>query len=653
MISQYTLTVVIIVISVLLHGIAYATDERSSSLVHMHTAQSLDEESFIAVEQEQYELGDEISYSSSPSLNVQKHTHNDSADQFYAWNLNSTSFMSVLFPNLYILRDAWENYPLLSKVSFDCHKSIQRLNSISPLNSIPTIFHNRSSTLQYKHLNQLDEDPLMSVLSIKDTITILSDPTLHHLKDYKVMKTIKNTIEGEYTVAIPTKDSYIPIKDITNYVNNDGASLIVLSMNRRWKKITQMLQIMEEELRPKMMNVNMYLTPEVKNGEEVHRGVVAHYDTTDGKSKSEICEHKMCTFCFNSILTACTSQFSYNMIVIIVQLAGMKRWSVAREPNIYLAGKSVRHSPTPDEVRHFSENNRFLDFTLCPGDVLYIPRGNIHNASTIDFPNLQRQWKDYDMCPDYPSHLEEAAPLLSALDEPSMHLTFSINSEESVENLIHYALHEYFASDERGYHKNDIVIPAKTCPSPTQEAMSHDVRIKSVLHHALAAVANRPTDCDNPSYRGLSANKPRRECGATLRKLVPFLLLENNELRDIKTLSSDRQVDLRILKNEYFKALDIFRDSANITDTIAFIESLVKNRIPTQGADKIACPDALYSLSASDFSEILDDFIRYAKSNFYETYKHMNKDGKESRDAKLLSVKESLQKVGQGQGGVI
>ena len=282
--QQYTLmAVIIIIVAVLLHGIAYAADERSSSLVHINTAQSLDEkESLIAVEQ-QYELVDEISYSSSPSLNIQKHKHNDSADQFYAWNLNSTSFMSVLFPNLNSLCDAWENYPLLSKVSFNNHESLQRLNTISPLNSIPTIFHNRSSTLQYKHYHQLDEDPLMSVLTIKDTITILSDPTLHHLKDYKVMKTIKNTIEGEYTVAIPTKDSYIPIRDITNYVNNDGASLIVLSMNRRWNKIARMLKLMEEELRPQMMNVNMYLTPEVKTGEEVHRGVVAHWDTTDGK----------------------------------------------------------------------------------------------------------------------------------------------------------------------------------------------------------------------------------------------------------------------------------------------------------------------------------------------------------------------------------
>jgi len=204
-----------------------------------------------------------------------------------------------------------------------------------------------------------------------------------------------------------------------------------------------------------------------------------------------------------------------------------------------LTSDSLRRHPTPDEVKHFSENNRFLDFTLCPGDVLYIPRGHLHNASTIDFPNLRRSWIDYDTCPDYPSHLEEATPLANALNEPSMHLTFSINSEESVENLIHHALHEYFASDERGYQKNDIVIPAKTCPSQPQEVMPHDVRIKSVVHHALAAVANRPTDCDNPSYRGLPANKPRRECGATLRKLVPFLLLEDNELRDIKTLSTE------------------------------------------------------------------------------------------------------------------
>ena len=73
MISQYTLTVGIIITLVLLHGIAMAADERSSSFVHIHTSQLDEKESLIAVEKE--ELVDEISssYSSSPSLNMQKH----------------------------------------------------------------------------------------------------------------------------------------------------------------------------------------------------------------------------------------------------------------------------------------------------------------------------------------------------------------------------------------------------------------------------------------------------------------------------------------------------------------------------------------------------------------------------------------------------
>ena len=94
------------------------------------------------------------------------------------------------------------------------------------------------------------------------------------------------------------------------------------------------------------------------------------------------------------------SMNSSYLIVIVVQLAGKKRWSVASEPTMYLTTRDNRRKPTKDEIRHYAQDNQFLKFTMCPGDVLYIPRGHLHNASTVEFDNLNRKWKDWDDCDD-------------------------------------------------------------------------------------------------------------------------------------------------------------------------------------------------------------------------------------------------------------
>ena len=69
-------------------------------------------------------------------------------DAFYAWDLNEDSLMNALVPDLTRLQAAWEVHPLLSKVSFTTQP---RLSKTQPLNSIPTIFHNRTSVLKYEN----------------------------------------------------------------------------------------------------------------------------------------------------------------------------------------------------------------------------------------------------------------------------------------------------------------------------------------------------------------------------------------------------------------------------------------------------------------------------------------------------------------------
>ena len=330
------------------------------------------------------------------------------------------------------------------------------------------------------------------------------------------------------------------------------------------------------------------------------------------------------------------SMNSSYLIVIVVQLAGMKRWSVASEPTMYLTTRDNRRKPTKDEIRHYAHDNQFLEFTMCPGDVLYIPRGHLHNASTVEFDNLNRKWKDWDDCPDYPANLPEAAPLIKALHEPSMHLTFSLISDDTLEMFISYASNFYF-NTQRGHMVNKVVIPAGSCPSlsPGQQAVSHDVTMMLVLKYVVGEVARRPTACDAPSYRGIPS-KHRRECGsATLRRLIPFSLLDrNNELQDIKDLSTEKYIDIKILKKEYDKALDIISNSANIPKTVGMIQKL-NNMTVAEGTHQIKCPEALLNaISADEFLEVVEDFVAFAKeqSVFIQAYKSMHAHGKNMRD---------------------
>jgi hypothetical protein len=105
-----------------------------------------------------------------------------------------------------------------------------------------------------------------------------------------------------------------------------------------------------------------------------------------------------------------------------------------RSHHIYLSNMDQKRKPTMVELEAL---RRYSDITLCPGDVLYIPRGHIHNAPAIVFDNRRgattpasslpaglssessssdcesrvmmrrrrrwrRRWLDLDNCPSYP-----------------------------------------------------------------------------------------------------------------------------------------------------------------------------------------------------------------------------------------------------------
>jgi len=540
-------------------------------------------------------------------------------NNFYAWSNIDYPLLNALFPNLNRLQIAWETHPLLSRVSFT-----QQKQDTQPLDNkqiIPTIQHNRELISQLKLINNQHqgEDPLLSLLSVDDTALILTQPDMNHGNEYKLLKKIiiqDGPEKGEeYNGMLP--GTQYSLQDILQHFHYGAFSLIINKVEQRWRPITNFARQLEHELGAVEVNVNLYMTPEVvsekdrtnedkKNG-DVREGFEAHWDWMD---------------------------------VIIVQLSGMKRWSVAREASIYLSSKDQKRKPTLKELKHVQ---RYDDFTLCPGDILYIPRGSIHNASTIDFDHLQESNSDLDSCPPYPN---------DALDRrvgPSLHLTFGLleSNDATIETLLHYALDAYYESSH-----NEIAVSASTCSSLNSHgvAVGHDIRWSSVFHHIIAEVARRAHICDHilQTNREPSSTDNCNEGTGILRKSVPLMLDDIN-------VSSQQYLNL---KQTYISGLDVFVSSAKLAKTETFIQTHLLKPPPDDDAlifhypsysqdDVIICPEALNGLPGDIFIHQLKSFNQYAIEQFDKAFASLNNWGKQRRQEDRLQQRISLDRVGQ------
>ncbi|KAL7552946.1 hypothetical protein ACHAWF_016182 [Thalassiosira exigua] len=337
--------------------------------------------------------------------------------------------------------------------------------------------------------------------------------------------------------------------------------------------------------------------------------------------------------------TSSNSHVGSLLSVVVVQLSGKKRWSVAREPIVYLAGKDQKRKPTPAEL---IDLRRYDEFTLCPGDVVYIPRGFVHNASTILFDELEESEGDgggrsgggrnLDRCPDYPP---SARHLADRLNGPSLHITFGLlqSHDATVEALLHHALRAFF---EEVKEARGVAVPRRRCPDPSQADARHDVRWKAVLHHALGEAARRPHRCDKASANGVEYGAQERCDGtAVLRRSVPLLLLSKNQFQFAEGGNESPQ---RVnLKKTYMQALRTFVAAADVDEIVNFVQSQILQR-PNDGTDAslvfdypgyverdfISCPASLKSLSVDAFQRRLRSFEDFARTHYDRVLTDMN-----------------------------
>jgi hypothetical protein len=254
------------------------------------------------------------------------------------------------------------------------------------------------------------------------------------------------------------------------------------------------------------------------------------------------------------------------MDVVVVQVAGIKKWSVASEPSVYLSNNYQTR------YREKLTSPWYEEFIMNPGDILYIPRGFTHNATT---------------------------PLESK--EPSLHLTFGIEHQwyTTFESLIHHAinLHQYSA----GNKGLDF--------SPAKEDCS-DVKWSDFLRFTTSELAR---------IEGLDA-------AYILRRSIP----RNEAWKQIyarrHSVNGTSLTFEESFTKDYNEILDSFLELANATETHTFLKELKFLRVDKDGSygfvgineddveESVACfLDA--QVDELQFNETVREFVHFAKEN--------------------------------------
>lgn len=261
------------------------------------------------------------------------------------------------------LDSAFERYPLLSTVSNES-KIFQDGIPIISLSGDETVVLNDGKRELQKDLRQAQASELFQ---LSDLDKILHRPNL----EYRIIKKIIRDGE-EWTGEIPHDMIVNPALDVKRAFSR-GFSLVINKLEKHWAAVSKFAREVEMETQLNQVTSNLYLTPPNASAFE------SHWDWMD---------------------------------VMVVQISGKKYWNVAKEPTVYLSNEKLKRKPTLEEMSapHFST------FIMHPGDVLYIPRGFLHNASTIGL-----------------------------FEESSLHITFGIEATSTtVEHLMYHSLDQKF-----------------------------------------------------------------------------------------------------------------------------------------------------------------------------------------------------------------
>ncbi len=180
--------------------------------------------------------------------------------------------------------------------------------------------------------------------SLQDVDYIISATDLRH----PAIRLVKNGSEiplRQYATNVPWgNDVFTGVADVTKVLTEyrRGATIVLQAMHRNWRPLALFCRNLEAYF-TYPLQTNVYLTPPSA------QGFAPHYDTHD---------------------------------VFVLQIAGSKHWRIYGSP-LPLPDRSL---PSGSVKVHIGEPVHELDLT--PGDLIYLPRGYIHEALTSESESL-------------------------------------------------------------------------------------------------------------------------------------------------------------------------------------------------------------------------------------------------------------------------
>ena len=494
-------------------------------------------------------------------------------------SLRSTELplLDVLFPN-HTLDYAWEHHPLhVQNILYDdpnndgvkscSNDEIDKNSYVSSSCSASTTASLDRATTSTK-LRQTPSQISQSfhkIMSLDHLDEILSNPDLVHRKDYSLIKKVERN--GQEWNGSPPTDS-LTLHEMHGYFDVGGFSLVINAMQNRWIPIQHMAAQFQSEFLCHHVSCNLYMTPPGTE-KEGQCGFENHFDWMD---------------------------------VIVLQISGSKMWTVANQPLVYLSPPDWKRKPTIDEVESYMQQPaRSSTIMMRPGDVLYIPRGFVHNASTV--PLLF----DFD---DEGEDMSEE--VLQSYSEPSLHLTFGIEHrcETTVEAVLHFAL--------RMFEEEHAVTEARAKWMSNSTSADYNI-ILALMHYSLSAVARFGCEEDD------------KEVVCRLRQSA-VLHPAWNEVLGYTARSSSNDME-----TYYSDVLQAFSSLANLPQAIEFVALIQAGQ--TSPADRelhqfcipgksISSPliDVINNLSDEDvgrlssaqFDEAVSDFFNFARGRMEE-----------------------------------
>jgi ribosomal protein L16 Arg81 hydroxylase len=190
-----------------------------------------------------------------------------------------------------------------------------------------------------------DDPHYFADLLSKDAVDHIVTSSGLRYPGFRLVKSGSPVPLSDYTVDLPwgkaTFDGTANVDSVLALFQQ-GYSIVLEALHRTWPPIAIFCRSLEQELNCPVQT-NVYFTPQAS------QGFAPHYDTHD---------------------------------VFVLQISGTKHWRIYGSP-VELPNGNIPYQPSM-----FRPDDLLLKVDLQPGDMIYMPRGYVHEALTSDTDSL-------------------------------------------------------------------------------------------------------------------------------------------------------------------------------------------------------------------------------------------------------------------------